>query len=517
MLNYNENPNNKNDKLNIYSNNIIYDCIIIGSGASGLQCANSLITEYNMNTKNILVLEAQNYIGGRIHQINDFIKGVKIDVGAEILHGSNTELKKFADNNNENFKKIFRLAHGDGGPSLKDVNKKYGLYFIRDKDGNKKILRYDDNDTEFIKLNESLWNLHKLNKDNIDQKDSLYDYLVKCNINDEMLTMAEAGFSNTFCTNSKELSLKRCVEWCNLLGDIDNDNDYMFNNSMSCVIDTLKKDIQIQLNSAVTHIEYQPIYTNTNNLDLFSELIKIKTIQGINYYTKSLVITSSPKVLKSNLMHFSPPLSNNILDAIQTTNMHNITKIILKFSRRCWPKNLHGMIISDNKYLLPEIWFKNVEDIADINEPAKAYAVGFLTSEYANKLSSLTKKDIFHQCIIQLDEIFSILEHRHMNADPSDIDTECPSNIPSPLSVFIDGMLWSWNQENQPYIGGGYVSPLSNTQTELMDNMRLPYGNGNIFFAGEATNLPGSTVHDAMESGLRAAKLIFNYIHNNKN
>ena len=42
----------------------ILDCIVIGAGASGLKCAHSLvIPDPSSKAYNVLVLEAQNYIG----------------------------------------------------------------------------------------------------------------------------------------------------------------------------------------------------------------------------------------------------------------------------------------------------------------------------------------------------------------------------------------------------------------------------------------------------------------------
>ena len=70
-----------------YNNETIYDVIIIGAGLSGLQCGHSLINQYGVNKEKILVLEAQDYVGGRVKQIKDFIKGAKIEMGAEFLHG----------------------------------------------------------------------------------------------------------------------------------------------------------------------------------------------------------------------------------------------------------------------------------------------------------------------------------------------------------------------------------------------------------------------------------------------
>ena len=70
-----------------FSNEPIYDVIIVGAGLSGLMCGSELIHRYGVPKDKILVLEAQEYVGGRVKQVNDFIKGTKIEVGAEFLHG----------------------------------------------------------------------------------------------------------------------------------------------------------------------------------------------------------------------------------------------------------------------------------------------------------------------------------------------------------------------------------------------------------------------------------------------
>ena len=70
-----------------YSNAPVYDVIIVGAGLSGLMCGSELINRYGVSRDKILVLEAQDYVGGRVKQVNDFIRGTKIEVGAEFLHG----------------------------------------------------------------------------------------------------------------------------------------------------------------------------------------------------------------------------------------------------------------------------------------------------------------------------------------------------------------------------------------------------------------------------------------------
>ena len=83
---------------------------------SGLQTARSLIDDHGVDSSEILILEAQDYIGGRVKQDAEFVKGVKLELGAEILHGDNTKLTQFAKKTGESITEAFCWAQGDGGP-----------------------------------------------------------------------------------------------------------------------------------------------------------------------------------------------------------------------------------------------------------------------------------------------------------------------------------------------------------------------------------------------------------------
>ena len=85
----------------------IFDCIIVGGGVSGLKTARDLVSKHGASVDGLLILEAQDYIGGRIRQSSDFIPGVKVELGAEILHGQNTELTRFAEEQNEPIEEIY--------------------------------------------------------------------------------------------------------------------------------------------------------------------------------------------------------------------------------------------------------------------------------------------------------------------------------------------------------------------------------------------------------------------------
>lgn len=545
-----------------YPTNRIYDCIIVGAGISGLKTAHSLINQHNIPTENILILDAQDYIGGRVKQITEFIRGTKIDVGAEFLHGDNTELTKFAAETKQPLRKIFCWAHGDGGPLSAPVDNGYGLYYIQDSKGKARLLRFDDKDEEFQHANHVLHHLAQLKPSDYSDFHNLEDYLRSQGLSEEMLEMANAGFSNTLCTSSKLLSLKRCIQWENMWhGDETNssskpnnheqekkeeeeeeeEHDFTFVNSFGCLVDHLKHNLQIELNSPVCHVDYtlpEPIdkattSTTTGTTTHLPEIIKLTTLNGTSYYAKSIVITSSPYVLKSNLITFQPPLSHDIREALDTTRMNPIVKVILKFSQLPWPKDLHGMIMTNttpnNNFVLPEMWFRHVDENTkkEFNdENAVCYVVGFMTTNYAEKIMKLTQSEAITTVLNQMDTVFSYLDEQHMSGDISLTRTSTgtgsdtspkPTTLPKPSEVFLGGTFWHWTPQHHPYIGGGYSSPVAGKATELCDRLAKPYGEyQNIYFAGEATSLPGATAHAALESGVRAAQQVSEYLLKNK-
>jgi hypothetical protein len=79
-----------------------------------------------------------------------------------------------------------------------------------------RLLRYDDKDPDFEKLNELLWKLSELKEDDFPENMSFYDYLLEHKLTVNMLKMANGGFANTLCSNSKELSMKQVVKWSRL-------------------------------------------------------------------------------------------------------------------------------------------------------------------------------------------------------------------------------------------------------------------------------------------------------------
>jgi monoamine oxidase len=546
----------------------IYDCIIIGAGVSGMQTAKSLILQHGLRAENILLLEAQDYIGGRVRQNTDFIANVKVELGAEILHGKNTELTQFAAEHDEPIDEMFIWAHGDGGPLEAPVGNGYGLYYVGNGSKKGRLMRFDDQDADFVHVNGELLLLSKLHEDDFTLEPSLQEYLAKRGCSDDMIRMADAGFANTLCIEIEELSLKQSVKWSRLWHEETKDEgDFKFRNSYSCLIDYLKSGLKILTSKPVAKITRNvvptPAATVSTSVPADAEIVAANNneiVEGVapvvvtcndgsQYLSKTAVVSVSAHVLKNKMISFEPSLDAEKSNALEFLHMRPAVKVYVKFSQICWPKHLQGMIMVDPNFLFPEIWFRDVTHLRGENEPAVCYATGFATSKYADRILSMTKEEVYAKFVEQLDTIFSQLEPRHCvptltteveersvdSSSGSEIDhlgcsgeskttgsltpksvavdvsaTSTSANLPLPSAVFLGGLLQDWQSAN-PYIGGGFCSPKAGCPTNAAEIFCEPVDNM-IYFAGEATVHPGGTAHAALGSGFRAAKQVSSYL-----
>lgn len=220
----------------------------------------------------------------------------------------------------------------------------------------KRLLRFDDKDDDFCRMNKTLEEISSLNENDYLDTVSLYDYLISKNFSLEMIKMAEAGYSNTLCSNARDLSLKQCIRWEKIWNEEEIDEtgvggDGTFVNSFKSVIDRLKKDVQVELNTPVVSVRHPK---SSDDLDL----ICLTTANGVKYYAKNVVITAPPPVIASKIS-FHPPLSDKLAEALTSVNMHRITKVFLKFSEPAWPKDLNGVIMAGNDdFIVPEGIYK---------------------------------------------------------------------------------------------------------------------------------------------------------------
>lgn len=156
----------------------MYDVLVVGAGAAGLQCAQLL-----RNHAKVLIVDASDYVGGsvaararqsgrtcanlqissylrrRIKQDWDLIPGYPIELGAELLHGTTTLLGHYAEVGQWPLRHVFTWAQGDGGPSEPTPAGGVGMYYLARE---RRWLEHDADDVEMRHLHETLWSLQDM-------------------------------------------------------------------------------------------------------------------------------------------------------------------------------------------------------------------------------------------------------------------------------------------------------------------------------------------------------------------
>lgn len=422
------------------NHDVLFDVIIIGTGLAGLRAAHELINKHGLKREQILLIDAQDYIGGRVRQADDFVSNGLIELGAEILHGELTLLTEFAREQGEEIKPIYCWAHGDGGPMEEPVDGAYGLYYLADS---QRLLRFDTNDREFQHLNEVLRLLPGLQPDEIESNVSLEDFLKEHKVSGEMLRLGRAGYANTSCSNLNSLSLKQVVTFSRQWDtEGEGDGDFKYTKTFKCLMDFFKLHLSDRclLNCPI----------QTISRDTVSEQVTLTSTKGQVFHAKRVIVTSSIHVLqRPELLSFEPPLPSHYYETIQEQAvMHRAMKIFLQFSAAFWPVGLQGMImappaeeeesnIKEDKdrapfYHIPECWFNAIpcakhaacyEAAASIDErfhvaggcpDCSFYCVGFVTSKFADNLDTISDdSEICNVMVQQLDKVFQLLSPDH--------------------------------------------------------------------------------------------------------
>ena len=492
------------------------EVVIVGAGLAGLQCARTLVNDHGIDPSSILIVEAQDYIGGRVKQNNSLIPGVKIDCGAEIIHGKGHVLHDLAVAQNEKLTDVYTWAHGDGGPEAELVNGHFGMYFSKTM-GNK-FFRYNDNDQDFCKLNETLFELADLDPLECEHDLSLRDHLVSKGIANDMLAMANAGYANTVCANSETLSLRQTVRWENFWRTED-EGDSRPDSSFSFVVDHLVDAApslrpRIRLNTVVSAVVSTP--SESEQPEKYATQIVCKnSINGEETVFRACqcVVTVSAHVMKEGMIHFSPALPESIRNAYKSLDFNNAIKVVASFKRRCWPKNLDGIIMAGTT--IPEIWFH--DDVIAESSEASCYATGFLTGAYAERLMALSEgmTNIPKEALAaQLDDVWQYLKPQDLPGGHPIRADGASSTMPSAQEEFIDGFVYNW-REQHPHIGGGYASMRAKNNADVIPFLSESFGN--VSFAGEATEMPGATAHAALTSGKKVAAKVHKKLQQIKN
>lgn len=432
----------------------MFDVVIVGAGLSGLTCAHEL---QKKSTLRVLVVEARDIIGGRVCTNHTF-SNQPVELGAELLHGTSI-LNEYLSEINSTVTQVYTWAQGDGGPHPdQKVNGGGGYYYIG---AESLLLSHDTNDPDFIHMNNVLCDM---TQGNSSSTESVYDYLVQNHVSMRMMSLANAGYANTLCS---ELSLLPRYQTAKVMNDgkEKDESESICHEGYDRLLTHLRKNSEIWTNWPVQSILWKPNY------------VRIISENGDEIITKRIVLTTSVSVLKDII--FNPPLSNLRSNIYKLIRMEPCIKIALRFHTRFYPDDFNGMICSDCP--VPEFW-----SISRNSESNEYIMIAFATSSYATHLSNMTSQELSTTILSQLDRIFG-----HGKTPASD--------------SYIDMVVQDWTKDR--FIRGGYSSPSFYVSAEDREYIASPIEQ-TLFFAGEYTSQNYMVMQSAIESGIRAANEI---------
>jgi monoamine oxidase len=429
-----------------------YDILIIGAGAAGLMAAHEL----SKAGKKVLVIEAQNRIGGRIHTITGDSFSAPVELGAEFVHGNY--------------------------PVTMGLLKKAGIKYSEVKG---KMISVNDRQDNFSEG----WELVEEKLKEVKEDMSIADFL-DTYFKDEKyagLKSSIRGFAEGYDTAN--ISVASVIafrdEW---LSDEDSEQyriDGGYGKLMNYMLAESKANgCIVQLSSVVKEVRWE------------QGKAKITIKDGKKFIANKVIITVPLGVLKANknskaYINFIPNILPQ-LKAAEKLGYGCVIKILFEFDEALWNNketqkrigvNLDkaGFIFSGEA--VPTWWTQYPKE--------SNLLTGWMGGHKAELLKSADEKTIYDKAIKSLANIFKMNE--------KDLEKKIHAN-----------KIINWTTD--PFALGSY-SYVTINSTESRKLLNEPIQN-TLYFTGEALyeGPEMGTVEAALASGLKAAENILTAI-----
>lgn len=287
-----------------------YDTIVIGAGMSGVTAARMLADA----GENVIVLEARDRIGGRMH--TDRSAGFPVDLGASWVHGIEGS-------------PLWGLVQALGIPTLEYTVGSFQA-------GGRQIENFDGDGRAIDAASTSRW------VSDVDEADRLLaDEIARSSPGDTYLDVTEraldrSGFDPERIDEIREFFRHRVEEQCGAwIGDLDahgldedaiDGDEVIFPHGYDEIPRRIAAGLDIRLGSVVTRI------TRTD------AGVAVSTESG-EFSARSALVTVPLGVLKGESIEFVPPLPDAVAGPIERLGMGVFNKIFIQFPERFWDED----------------------------------------------------------------------------------------------------------------------------------------------------------------------------------
>lgn len=331
--------------------------LIIGAGAAGLMAAKELSSD----RQNVIVLEANKRLGGRIYTLHDLFDK-PVEVGAEFIHGKLSLTHQLLKEANISF-------HATKG---KMVNVENGEW----KKQNDFAIGWDELMQKMEQLKQDMTIAAFLKENFSDKK---YDVL-----RNSVQKFAE-GFDLADVEKASVFALRD--EWSHEEGE-----QLRINGGYQKLIDYLADECI--KNSGTIHTS-----TVVKEVHWKKGEVKIITADNKTFYGSKVIVTVSLGVLKAELnaetaIAFTPSLYD-YFQAAKNIGYGIITKILFQFNERFWKDNI-GFILSDEN--IPVWWTQSPDDYP--------LFTGWLSGAQSKKLPNTDAVSLLEESLQSLSNIF---------------------------------------------------------------------------------------------------------------
>ncbi|CAF1341824.1 unnamed protein product [Rotaria magnacalcarata] len=486
--------------------------VIVGGGAAGLGAAKTLGPDVNY-----LLIEAQDYIGGRIRTV-DAAPDAVVDLGAQYIHGKT---------NNRVFEICKQL---DCIMTLSSVNNEETIAIRSDRTRlNPEIV--DKVQTvweEFAKEAQSKFGDITIPTDN-----SFYDYLVEnfkplflsalpsCeHLLDEFIDYFDKTESiENGCSSLVKLSLAEygSYEYLEGLAEYELKNGG-YRPFISYLKSFIPDDSRIRLNSEVVRVKYlhdtHQLQVDTRNHNIKSEHEQ----ETSTIVCDHIVWTSSLGYLKEN---FSSIFADEIelieqkQDAINRLGFDTINKTVLIYEKRFWPDAVGKIMLLDRQKQKSIEFSDSLKTLIKIEQIDERVVNTII--EAVHRYDELRSTNVPILICWFGGSAAVLIEDINENI----IGQICHEvlcyylNLSSKLNKLNRVLKSEWHKNR--FIRGSYSYYSIKSSGKAGQQLRTAYepdGIPRILFAGEATHENGySTVHGAFESGIREGNRLLSILN----